>query len=598
MTDIQISGEATRTLAAHLRQWSGWPDASLHWGNPAPVSDAAMCDLDTRRFIVNPDKVILNPNRVLRTVTPHRLGQEAVLTGALLHEAAHARFTRWVPDNPAEWKHGDGTTPTDQTIKFALLLEEPRIEGRMIQEAQACGSQDYTWTMQASAAHLIPLTQASVDPTQALMDLVTSWVLRVGRWYVHRATLGTSTTLVPSWVHTFTETLVRQIDDHAEQVDGSSPSGQVYTELVQAITKAEDTGPDLLDRARDILALLRLDQDGGPTPQGGCHGGTGADGDADGGTGADGDATLQALEAEADAAIADILKDGGSGAGDSGDPKPDPQGWRQPTPSERQFQRSAEQFLRDLIDPTEVSTESLTDSPAARVDGAAMAAWKASGSARSPRFFRHTQRSSRPAPPVQVAVLVDVSYSMAPLQEPSALLSWAIANAALDLQNFAGRGQQIESCLIHWGSRVQVVQGRGATLKGIREVGCNQFTSAMAEALGVVKQELPGFFDPAAPGEESNRLLVQFTDWELSRGSERAALAETMRALRAGVNMLTVAPPLSRTYGGPMRETSSYLPQLEQSIRRENIKSATGLVIYDPRHPDAVWSAATQMLKK
>lgn len=595
MTDIQISGEATRTLATHLRQWSGWPDASLHWGNPAPVSDVAMCNLDTHRFIVNPDKVILNPNRVLRAVTPHRLSQEAVLTGALLHEAAHARFTRWVPDNPAEWKHGDGTTPTDQTIKFARLLEEPRIEGRMIQEAQACGSQDYTWTMQASAAHLIPLTQASVDPTQTLMDLVTSWVLRVGRWYVHRATLGTSTTLVPSWVHTFTETLVRQIDVHTEQAGGPASGGKVYTELVRAITTTMDTGPDLLDRARDILASLHLDQEGGPTPQGGCHGGTGADGDDDDD---DGDTTLQALEAEADAAIADTLKDGGPGADDSGDPKPDPQGWRQPTPSERQFQRSAEQFLRDLIDPTEVSTESLTDSPAARVDGAAMAAWKASGSARSPRFFRHTQRSSRPAPPVQVAVLVDVSYSMAPLQEPSALLSWAIANAALDLQNFAGRGQQIESCLIHWGSRVQVVQGRGATLKGIREVMCNQFTSAMAEALDAVEQELHGFFEPPARGEESNRLLVQFTDWELSGGSERRSLEATTRALRAGVNMLTVAPPFSPKYDGPLRSSHSYLPQLERIIERENIKSATGLVIYDPQRPEAVWSAATQMLKK
>jgi hypothetical protein len=97
------------------------------------------------------------------------------------------------------------------------------------------------------------------------------------------------------------------------------------------------------------------------------------------------DQTEQQVEAESDAAEDAAANGAGTGAG-SGDGS----GWRQPTKDEREIQSGAERFIRNLIDASESSIVTLTDTPSSSVDGAAMAAWKAGGQRRDPRFFIRT----------------------------------------------------------------------------------------------------------------------------------------------------------------------------------------------------------------
>lgn len=286
----------------------------------------------------------------------------------------------------------------------------------------------------------------------------------------------------------------------------------------------------------------------------------------------------QALSAEEVAA----LSGGGSGADASADASRGGT-WRNPTAEERQVQANAERFLRDLVSPSESSKEIVSDSPSVMIDGAAMAAWKASGGTRDPRFFRHRKRVIDDAPPVRVAVLVDVSGSMHTLQAPSALLSWALASAAFDLRNLAGRGAKVESCLIHWGSWATTVQRNGQMLPGIREVPCAQGTLAMSSALDLVAEEMPGFFEPSEKPE--NRLLVQFTDWKLM-GGLRPTTERIDRALAAGVNMLSVMPSDQRGRGS----LDGILAQCKTQ------RGTTSVLRYNPMFPEQVWDSAAEVL--
>jgi hypothetical protein len=276
------------------------------------------------------------------------------------------------------------------------------------------------------------------------------------------------------------------------------------------------------------------------------------------------------------------LEDSGTGAG-AGSGLGIGGSWRIPTPEERDVHKGAERFLRDLIDSSESSKRLLTDQPSATVDGAALSAWKAGGQVRDPQFFVRTRRNVDPSPPVRIAILVDISASMDDLQRPSALLSWSLAAAALDLRNFAGRGQQVESCLIHWGDSVRVIQRPGEVLPGIRTVPCNQGTSNMHGAMDAVADVMPGFFD--MPDKPVNRLLVQFTDWKLHRESEAQKKIEP--ALANGVNMLSVVP---NNYSARWASLSNILQACK--IQR----GMNHLVKYNPAQPEMVWRQASQTL--
>jgi hypothetical protein len=136
-----------------------------------------------------------------------------------------------------------------------------------------------------------------------------------------------------------------------------------------------------------------------------------------------------------------------------------------------------------------------------------------------------------------------------------------------------------------------VIQGNGRTLPGIHTVDCNSGTTAMGEALRLVGEEIPGFFDVSERVE--NRLLVQFTDWEL--WSENSIVDPLSRGLEAGVNMLSVVPS---SYSGRRSKLKDVLDAAFK--RRPAQRGRTSLLTYDTRKfvtPADVWVQAKQLLQ-
>lgn len=651
---IYISPDARKELTTLVRDWTGWSKAKLHIGG-VPDHAAAMCLHEQREIRVDLEKLVLNPNRVLLTVNPFRLRQEGVLTGALMHEAAHARHTHWKPRTAAEMAsrpllHTDGTEPTPTTVALARILEEPRVEYRILSEARKrIGGRkeeqgfervifDLGWTMRATAAHLIHPTKVSEDPDQAVMDVLGSWVLRAGRQHAYQSGIGGRYS-IPHWVSEFDallyETVVKNLRRRVElgAVLGTPTDAQareVIRRLKVMCRQDDDTTPYTIDQAREILDLLFPET---PAEAGGggganapvsvaasCQGsaspsteededeegseddseesGEGSGDDEESGEG-DGvsdlekalsasehtelEIQLQDLEATSEAEEAEEARERAGSSAGGGPPRPIGGGWRLPSKEEREIHRAASKFLRDLIEPNEATDRSLSEQPSAMVDGAALSAWKAGGQTRDPQFFVRTRRSVEPTPPVQVAILVDVSSSMKILQAPSALLSWALASAALDLRNFAGRGTQVESCLVHWGNGVEVIQKPGELLKGIREVPCDQGTTAMARALAEVEEIMPGFFD--VHEKPVNRLLVQFTDWGLWQYQNTTPWIQ--KALASGVNMLSVVPS---------NYSFKYSP-LEAILQECKVQNGSASMVMYKDDPEAVWTAARDILR-
>lgn len=624
--DIQISGEAVRTYSDLAREWSGWPEATVKIeaieDGPSKI---AMCDPKTRVITLNPERLLLNPHGVLRIVTPFRLRQEAGLTGALLHESAHARFTDWKPRTPEElaaMEHGDGKPVTMAEFRLAIVLDEPRVETLMalaIQSGDVRRAGDLAWTMRACAALILPPTTISTDPNQAVLDVLGSYILRALRPMSLNVLGLLAPMAVPAWAtQQWTFTLQRLMDHFGH----AAPYADSNARSVLATAMRAATGTqDVLEAARCILDLLFPDMPDDQRPQsqtaacgdgegegddegesgdesGGESGEDESEGDDESG-GASGDesedasaaqAALSDIEAEAKSEATDA-REAGAGAGAGASVASRPPGYRAPTATERETQREAERFLRDLLDPTQGAKVLLSESPSSQVDGAALSAWRASGGERTPRFFRRTQREIEPAPPVKIAVLVDVSMSMDPLVEPSAVLSWALGSAAHDLRNFAGRGRQISSTLIHWGDNVEVIQPDGQPLPGVHQTECKQYTTALHLAMDEVENQIPGFFDePASP---ENRLLVQFTDWGLSRPCIGETLRRLSRASRAGVKMLSVVPPAN------FMQKRQGLNNL-QDAAKFHIPFAPGqsaVVEYEEdSNPGSVWEAATRLL--
>lgn len=672
---VQISGDAMRALAGKIREWSGWPNARLVIGKPEG-SPYASCTHHDRTFTVNANALVLNPHRVLLTVTPFRLRQEGVMTGLMLHEAGHARFSRWLPRSKEEAQrkpllHSDGSVPSKATVSLARLMEEPRIEGLMAENEKNFGASGLAWTMRASAAHIVPTTPLSMDPERQIMDVIKSWTLRAGR----QIALGERTGFdVRMWVHAFSGLLTDAVEAHIEaQGSGTARSDtrSVMRLLNEMITCDDHTGPTMIDAARDVLELLFPETPADEQPQmsEGCSGqpqeepeedsegdsepeqgdgepeegddpakpgeepAEGEEGSEDGDGEGDSEAeseddgagevsdesdtevepddtepeqselakALADMEAQAKADTEDEAEEeadaepnnpsgAGEGAGGDGD-----KGWRQPNKDEREIQKGAEKFLRELVNPSESSKVTLSDSPAATIDAAAFAAWKAGGMTSDPKFFRRLRRSVEPSPPVKIAILVDVSVSMGLLQKPSGLLSWALAAAAFDLRNFAGRGQQVESCMIHWGSTAKVIQRNGEMMPGIKEFACNEGTTVMHEALDLVEEQMPGFL--AAPERPEHRLLVQFTDWQLFGGWE--ARVKIHHALAVGVNMLSVVPANYRRGGGGRGRGSVFSAGSDYeniiSSAREQ-RGRVDMIKYNPMFPSQVWDTATAML--
>lgn len=623
---IEISGSVIKMLTHHLREWSEEPKASLSFGVPdGGVSDIAETKMDDLSVRIDPEKTLLNPNRVYRDAIPFRMRQEAVITGVLMHESAHIKYSGWVPSTPDEveaLKELSGVREGfDAALSLALVLEEVRIErafkvGRLFKG-------DPTWTMQAATAHLLGRPTFRKDPAESILDFLVAWILRGLRHEVREEE-------TPLWTRAYRELVLEEIEAWLDSSNVSAPvtnldtAQDILTRCFRAVTHP---GVDQGQPIRHSLYILRAlfpntPLDELPSAGEACslHPGEGDTGDEEGDESGDeeGDGTDSKSDVEASSEdetqgeggvsqqtldtlgnVLDAMDEAQSEAEEKAKEgsyqPPTPQafrGWRDPTAEERQIQREATRLLRGLVDPSEKNVTTLSESPAATVDPAELAAWKAGGQMRDPMFFRRTRREQIPQPPVKIAVLVDVSLSMEEAQLSSAVLSWSLAQAALDLQNFAGRGTQTASCLIHWGNSSEVIQKPGELLPGIRRVACDQGTTAMIDAFEDIERSIPGFFSD----HSSNRLIVQFTDWGMNtfqrahKDAAYRAASKAVEALDSGIKMLSVLP--SDLQGNK----PSWLAEVELKTKNPELSKSLHMVSgeVDPR----IWSIAAEILSK
>ena len=657
-TELYISGSARASLGALYRQWSGWRNGQLKFGQPNPkVSDVAMTLRADRTTTVDPARVVRNPNKVLVRVNPFRLRQEAVLTGTLLHEAAHARFSTWRPctdEGMKNYVHSDGAPVAPATDDLAQALEEARVEGLMHRALTNPSHELYQWTDLAWTLMIPPMVfiprldvarlyAEEPDPRQRLMAFLETFILKGLREFVRDASSSAY------WqYHDLMEQVLKLYFVERDAKPGEEPEAaakaakkraqDIIRELQRSVTDSITSDHDPVDRARAILEELfpNTPPEGMPRMGGGCGEGMAGEGPGEPGEGEDsgegegegeGDgqsedpsrelssreqalahdtqtqldraaATKRAAaragkkkaearaaggEQEPEAVSAQLGNGGGGGAGAGSTYHYGMR--RQPNADNRAEQKRAEQFLRSMIEPAEGRVDSLSESPAATVDGAALQRWKAGGRTGAPRFFQRTRREVTPSPPLKVAVLVDVSSSMNVLQEPSSILSWAIASAAIDLRNFAGRGRQIESTLIHWGDQARVIQANGKPTQGILVAACREGTQAMPEAMDLVEQEIPGF--GSLPDKPEHRLLVQFTDWQLWSRCHQGVTEKVGGAVANGVNMLTILPP---------RYSRGDHDRLIGEAAATPGAGTVAVAHYDPENPHHVWDYAQQVI--
>jgi hypothetical protein len=105
--------------------------------------------------------------------------------------------------------------------------------------------------------------------------------------------------------------------------------------------------------------------------------------------------------------------------------------------------------------------------------------------------------------------------------------------------------------------------------------------------MDLIEQQMPGFLDPAPDGKPKNKLIVTFTDWDHSGMGRDHAHAQTVRALCAGVNIVTIAP---RSYT-PYR---SMLPEIQREAA--GAPGVTTLTVFDSHFPSQVWDEAAKAL--
>lgn len=674
-TELYISGSARASLGALYRQWSGWRNGQLKFGQPNPkVSDVAMTLRADRTTTVDPARVVRNPNKVLVRVNPFRLRQEAVLTGTLLHEAAHARFSTWRPctdEGMKNYVHSDGAPVAPATDDLAQALEEARVEGLMHGALTNPSHELYQWTDLAWTLMIPPMVfiprldvarlyAEEPDPRQRLMAFLETFILKGLREFVRDATSSAY------WqYHDLMEQVLELYFVERDAKPGEEPDAtdrahakDIIRELQRSVTHSITSDHDPVDRARAILEELfpntppeDMPRMGGGCGEGMAGEGPGEPGEQGSGSGS-GSGSGEQSEDDGQSEGEDSGEGEGEGEGDgqSEDPsrelssreqalahdtqtqldraaatkraaaragkkkaearaaggEQEPEAVsvqrgngvgagagsayrygirRQPNADNRAEQKRAEQFLRSMIEPAEGRVDSLSESPAATVDGAALQRWKAGGRTGAPRFFQRTRREVTPSPPLKVAVLVDVSSSMNVLQEPSSILSWAIASAAIDLRNFAGRGRQIESTLIHWGDWARVIQANGKPTQGILVAACQEGTQAMPEAMDLVEQEIPGF--GSLPDKPEHRLLVQFTDWQLWSPCHQGVTEKVGGAVANGVNMLTILPP---------RYSRGDHDRLIGEAAATPGAGTVAVAHYDPENPHRVWDYAQQVI--
>ncbi|GAA3712146.1 VWA domain-containing protein [Streptomyces sp. NEAU-PBA10] len=539
-------GALSRRLGSIINTLADRDDVllTMAW-DAAPTAEAAWFDPQLIKVTINGAVALkdgTHPDQVDPLSISGRL-RHPVIVGMSAHEAAHARSTRW-----GDWNASAGGRAV---IRAAVLLEEPRIEARHLQERP--GDRVF---LRACASHIVLPAQRAASP---LYD----------RW---RAAAGAALILGRVDAGVLTETETRPVYAAAESALGTGDLARLRA-LWQEVLALDDGDQDgLLDIARRWVEVVGADADedlpgvgcaaGEPRAEASSNGTDGAeDGDGLGAavatvavaasvqaqisTGALPDPE-QERRAEEEAARRQKARRDETTAQQAAQqaarrvftPAPAPSsrrsrprtpvsGHRPPTSLERAAARRLGIALAKarFRDPARVRTAAAT--PPGRVSGRdAMlgAAQRALGMPVTARPFRSLKRTHSQEPPVAVGVAVDVSGSMRAYTSIIASTAWTFAHGTREVDGRAAT--------VAFGTAVTPIVSPGQPPSQVTEFHANDGNHRFIEATNALDGAL------SLSRQNGARVLVIVSDghWEPEErvGGERLV----RRLIRAGVHVL------------------------------------------------------------
>jgi hypothetical protein len=507
----------------------------------APTAEAAWFDPRLIKVTINGAVALkdgIHPDQVDPLSISGRL-RHPVIVGMSAHEAGHARSTRW-----GDW----AATAGRAVIRAAVLLEEPRIEARHLQERP--GDRVF---LRACASTIVLPAQRTASP---LYD----------RW---RAAAGGALILGRVDAGVLTETEAQPLHAAAEAVLGTGDLSRLRALWQEVLTLADGDQDGLLDVARRWVEVVGADADE-DLPGVGCAAGEPhAEARADGAEDSDviGAAVVavavaasvqaqistgalpdpeQERRAEEEAARRQKARRAEAAARQAAQqaarrvftPVPAPSsrrsrprspvsGRRAPTPVERAAARRLGAALAKarFRDPARVRTASAL--PPGRLSGRAAMLGAAQRTLRMPvtaRPFRSMKRRHSEEPPVAVGVAVDVSGSMRAYTPIIASTAWMFAHGTREV---AGR-----AATVAFGTAVTPIVSPGQPPSQVTEFHANDGNHRFTEATNALDGALK------LSRHDGARVLVIVSDghWEPEErtGGERLV----RRLIRAGVHVL------------------------------------------------------------
>jgi hypothetical protein len=467
------------------------------------------------------------------TARPHLISDRkryAPTWGALTHECAHSKHTRWMPPP-------DDADPG--AVEAALLLEEPRIERAQIRRRP----DDRHWLracVKTIVANGLKLDDPALAPTMTPRDAAHTAALFLGR--------------TDGGILTRAETA--PVARAVETVLGAEKLAQLRKVWRAAFRVADDDTTAMIELGRQWCEIIGPDADttpphlADPTATPGPSGTPSPSPLAD----AIGKAlgrvaravareTLPEDPAEiaarkkaaADAAQRQAKKAANTVFSDVTGPRDgctETTGTRRPTPAERTAARVLARALTTagIRDRVATKTTSATPPGRLRMRGAlAREAQRAAGAMPTAQPFTRTTRTAVATPPLRLGIACDVSGSMGHFAGPVASTAWILANAAHQTPVPA------DTATVIFGNHVRPITRPGTTPAAVTDFATNDNWEAVDTAIDALDGAL-GLSQPGAA-----RLVVIVSDGDFRPGPRQRGqrLLDRLRATGCAVLWLT-----------------------------------------------------------
>ncbi|MEV6602763.1 vWA domain-containing protein [Kutzneria sp. NPDC051319] len=466
------------------------------------------------------------------TARPHLISDRtryAPMWGALTHECAHSKHTRWHAAVP------DDADPA--TVDAALLLEEPRIEHAHIRRRP----DDRHW-LRACVKTIVTGGLALDDP-----DFAPKMTPRDA---AHTAALFLGRTDGGILTRAETAPVARAV----ETVLGEEKLAQLRAVWRAAFAVADDDTDAMLDLGRRWCEIIGPDPDttpphlsdpaaepsGTPSPLADAISATfGKIARAVARTKLPADPAEIAARKKAADDTARARAD--KAAENVFDPLPglfpdgrtETTGTRPPTTAERTAARVLSRALSTAGVRERVATKTTSPIPPGRLrmrGVLARDAQRAAGAIPTARPFTRTTRTPVPTPPLRLGIACDVSGSMGSFAAPVASTAWIMANAA------AQTPVPADTATVIFGHHVRPITRPGTTPKAVTEFAARDGWEAIDTAIDALDGAL-GLSQPGAA-----RLLVIVSDGHVPDVLRHNAQRLVDRLRATGCAVLWLAP--------------------------------------------------------